>query len=398
MPDLETRFGGLHRVRGPDLWPDIETRQPRPTLEGGPTRRVAAAAVALALAAGGAVLVTRAFLGGDRPVERPVHPAETPPAPVDPVVDVTLPIKFPVSIAYGEGNIWVAGSANDGTGAGTVHRIDPETAEIIAEIPVPTVPGWETGGGAMEVAGGDVWVAGGGADARLVRIDPMTNTVDLDIHVQGRFLGDVAVDEHGVWVSVFVGGGGGESIDLVRLDPVTGSEEARIRMKSSYAREVLAVDGTIWLHERRTHGSVVGGSVLTRVDPDTGEVVASVRLPGQAWMVTEGDGFIWAPNYDVEEKNVLARLDPHSNELTTLQAGNLEFQIAVGEGGIWGVARRGPDLFGERSGIVRYEPVAGRVDASVPIEGSPIALTVAPGSIWVIHYTEGVTRIELRPA
>src|ERR671918_1790094 len=190
MADLETKFRRLESVRGPDLWPDIESRDPRPLPEGGAGRRLPAGAVALVLAAAGAVLVARAFLGDDRSVERRVRPAESTPAPVDPVVDVTLPIKFPVSIVYGEGSIWVAASANDGTGAGTVYRIDPDTAEIIAEIPVPTVPGWETGGGAIEVAGGDVWVAGGGADARLVRIDPMTNTVDLDIHVQGRFLGD----------------------------------------------------------------------------------------------------------------------------------------------------------------------------------------------------------------
>ena len=397
MTDLDTKFRGLDRVRGPDLWPDIEVREPRPMPEGG--RRVAAAAVALALAAGGAVLAARTFLGGDRPVERPARPAATPPAPVDPVVDVTLPIEWPSSIVYGEGSIWVAASANDGTGAGTVYRIDPGTAEILAEISSPVVPGWETGGGAMEVSGGDLWVAGGvGTGGRLVRIDAETHTLVDDIRVPGRFLGDVAVDEHGVWVSVFLRDGDDEAIDLVRLDPVTGSEEARIRMESSYAREVLAVDGTIWIHERRTHGSIVGGSVLTRVDPETEQIVTSVRLPVQTWMVTEGSGFIWAPIYDAEENNVLARLDPHTNELTTLLAENLEFQIAVGEGGVWGVARGGPDLFGERSGIVRYEPVAGRVDALVPVDGSPIALAVAPGSVWVIHYREGVTRVELRPA
>jgi hypothetical protein len=398
MADLETRFRGLDRVWGPDLWPDIETREPRPMPEGGTTRRVAAGVVALMLAAGGAVLVARAFLGGDRPVERAVRPAESPPAPVDPVVDVTLPIEWPSSIVYGEGSVWVAASANDGTAAGTVYRIDPDTAEILAEIPSPVVPGWETGGGAMEVAGGDVWVAGGGTGGILVRIDAATNQVVQEIDVSGRFLGDVAVDEHGVWISVFGRDGDDETIDLVRLDPVTGAEEARIPMESSYAREVLAVDGTIWLHERRPRGSPVGGSVLTRVDPDSGQIVTSVRLPVQAWMVTEGDGFIWAPVYDAEENNVLARLDPRTNELTQLPSENLEFQIAIGEGGIWGVARRGADLFGERSGIVRYEPVAGRVDASVPIDGSPVALAVAPGSVWVIHYREGVTRIELQPA
>jgi len=394
MPELETRFRGLDRVRGPDLWPDIETREPRPMPEGGTARRVAAAAVALALAAGGAVLVARAFLGGDRTVERPVRPAQTPAAPVDPVVDMTLPIEWPSSIVYGEGSIWAAASANDGTAAGTIYRIDPDTAEILAEIPSAVVPGWETGGGAMEVADGDLWVAGGGSSRRLVRIDGATNHVVQEIAVRGRFLGDVAVDERGVWVSVFADDG----IDLVRFDPVTGSEEARIRMESSYAREVLAVLGTIWLHERRTRGSDVLGSVLTRIDPETGQAVATVPLHGGAAMVTAADGFIWVPTWTSEDGNLLLRVDPQTGEMVTFPSETLEFVIDVGEGGVWGVARRGQDLFEGRGGIVRFDPVVGRIDAGVGIDAGTIAVAVAPGSVWVVHYEEGVTRIELRPA
>lgn len=391
MPDLETRFRGLDRVRGPDLWGDIETREPSPTPDGGRGRRVVVGVVALALAASGAVLVARAFLGQEPP---PVQPAQTPPAPVDPEVDVTLPIEWPSSIVYGEGSIWVAASANDGTGAGTVYRIDPESAEILAEIPTPVVPGWETGGGAMEVADGDLWVAGGGSSRRLVRIDGAENRVVQEIAVEGRMLGDVAVDEHGVWVSVFAG----EGIDLVRLDPATGSEESRFRMESSYAREVLSVEGAVWLHERRTRGSDVLDSVLTRVDPATGEVVATVALHGGAAMVTAAEGLIWVPTWTSEDGNLLLEVDPLTGEVLTYPSENLEFVIDVGEGGVWGVARRGQDLFKGPGGIVRFDPVAGRVDAGVGVEGGTIALAVAPGSVWAIHYGEGVTRVELRAA
>jgi streptogramin lyase len=246
----------------------------------------------------------------------------------------------------------------------------------------------------MEVADGDLWVAGGGSSRTLVRIDGATNRVAQEIAVEGRTLGDVAVDAHGLWVSVFAGDG----IDVVRLDPVSGEVEARISMESSYAREVLAVDGTIWLHERRTRGSDVLGSVLTRLDPETGRVLATVPLHGGAAMVTGGDGSIWVPTWSSEGGSQLLRVDPHRNEVVRYPSENLEFVIDVGEGGIWGVARRGPDLFGERSGIVRFDPVTGRVDAGVGVPGGTIALAVAPGSVWVVHYEEGVTRIELRPA
>jgi DNA-binding beta-propeller fold protein YncE len=395
MPDLETRFRGLHRVRGPDLWPDIETRQPRPMPETAPTRRVAAAAVALALAAGGAVLVARAFLGSDRPDERPARPAATPPAPIDPVVDVTLPIKWPSSIVYGEGSIWVAALENDGTGAGTVYRIDPDTADILAEIHVATVPTWVTGGGTMETADGDLWVGG---LRRLVRIDGATNRVIDEIATGGVSVGDVAIDEHGVWASVFVRDGARERMELVRLDPSTGTEEARIQLESEYAREVIATAGTIWVHEHETNNSVVGDSWLTRVDPETEQVLTSVPVGSPATVVTEGAGSIWASTWRAGEGHLLIRLDPRTNELSTIPSDDLEGFIAVGEGGIWGVTRRGQDLFGERVGIVRFDPVSGEVDSGVGIEGGPIATAVAPGSVWVVNYEGGVTRIELRPA
>jgi streptogramin lyase len=398
MTDLNERFQTLSRMTGPDLWPEIEAREPRVPADHGIGRRIAVAASALALAAGGATLAARAFLGEERADRPPVRPAASPAAPVEPVVDVTLPIRWPSSVVYGEGSVWIAASANDGTGAGTVYRIDPDTAEILAEIPVAAVPGWETGGGAMEVTGGAVWVAGGGSSRNLVRIDVATNRVDLEIAVEGASLGDVAVDDLGVWVSVFVRDGDHESIDLVRLDPVTGAEEARIPLEREYGREVIAIDGTIWVHEHETHGSVVGTSVLTRVDPHTGRVVASVPLGSSATSVTEGNGFIWAPTWTSEEGNRLLRLDPRTNELTRIPSDDLEFVIAVGEGGIWGVVRRGRDLSGERGGIVRFDPITNRVDAGVDLQGGAIAMAVAPGSIWVVHYGEGVTRVELRPA
>jgi hypothetical protein len=314
------------------------------------------------------------------------------------VVDVTLPIEWPASIVYGEGSIWVAASANDGTGAGTVYRIDPDSAEILAEIPSPVVPGWVTGGGSMEVADGDLWVGGGGASRRVVRIDGDTNAVIQEIPVEGGFLGDLALDEHGLWVSVFGRGEEGQRIHMVRLDPATGEEEIRVPMESEYAREVLTVVGTVWLHERETRGSVVGGSILTRVDPATGQVLESVPLGTSATVVVEGDGYIWAPGWTRADGNLLLRLNPRTGDVVTYPSDSLEYWIGVGEGGVWGVARRGQDLFNGRGGVVRFDPVTGRVDAGVGIEAGTIALTVAPGSVWVVHYEEGVTRVELRPA
>ena len=68
MPDLDEHFRALTRLHPPDRWPDLGEREPGPLPP--PTglgRRVAVAAVALSLAAGGLVLAVRAFSTDRRP-------------------------------------------------------------------------------------------------------------------------------------------------------------------------------------------------------------------------------------------------------------------------------------------------------------------------------------------
>jgi DNA-binding beta-propeller fold protein YncE len=387
MTDLDDRFRRLERMTGPDLWPDIEGRVPRSMPDPGPGRKIVVAAVAMLLAAGGAAVAIRAFVGWE--AAPPARPAATPAPPVDPVVDVTLPIKWPVSLVYGEGSIWVAESANDGTGTGTVYRIDPDTAEILAEIQVPSVPGWEFGGGGMEAAGGSLWIAGyydKGSQGAIVRIDTTTNEVAHVLPLGGEFAGDVGVDERGIWVTLF----SESSVELARLDPQTLTLDLRTSLGVDWAREVVSVDGHIWIEAMRSR--------LLRIDPETAAVVQEVRVPG-AWSLTTADGVIWATSWTEGEGNSLARIDPATGAIQVFPSGPLDGLVEAGPSGVWG---RGRGLAeGSRGvGIVRFDPTRGMIDASLELteRKNPIDLAVAAGSVWVAYYEEGVTRVELRPA
>jgi streptogramin lyase len=303
------------------------------------------------------------------------------------VVDVTLPIKWPSSIVYGEGSIWVAASANDGTGAGTVYRIDPDTAEILAEIEVPSVPGWEVGGGGMEVADGSVWVAGyldDGDQGALLRVDVATNSLADVIPLGGQFAGDVAIDQHGVWVTVFAE----PSVELVRLDRATLTIDTRASLDVDWAREILAVEGQLWV--RTTQGAI------SKIDPLSGDVVQRVDVPGGLTSLTTFEGAIWGATWKASEGNLLARIDAATGEVVLLPAETLGFLVESGPSGLWG--RWDPGIRGTL-GVARFDPASGRVDASVALEGGnqPVAMAVASGSLWVTGYEEGVTRIELRP-
>lgn len=388
MPDLGAKFRGLDRVRGPDLWGDIQAREPRPMADGGTGRRVAVAAVALVLAAGGAVLVARAFLGGDRAAERPVRPAESPAAPVDPVVDKTLPIRWPSSIVYGENSIWVAASANDGTGAGTVYRIDPDTAEILAETPSPVIPGWDWGGAGMEVADDSLWIAGyleDGSQGGLVRIDTDTNELVEVLPLGGQSAGDVAVDEHGIWVTLFTE----PSMELIRLHPESLAENLRTNLGVDWAQDLLSVQGHVWIVRSKNR--------IIEVDTLTGQTVQEVHIP-YGLSTTGTSDAIWTTSWRASEGNLLIRIDPVTGTLDEFPSGHLDAFAEAGAGGLWGRGR-GLSQGSRGVGIVRFNLDTLRIDASVELGGrDPIDLAVAPGSVWVIHYQEGVTRIELRPA
>jgi Tol biopolymer transport system component len=114
------------------------------------------------------------------------------------------------SVVYGEGSVWVAASNSDGTPSGRIIRIDPETHEVQAEIPVEVIPTWEVGGGAMVVSEGSLWVTGaiegagvdGISDAAVIRIDASTNGVAQTFTLGGEVGADL--DVHG-WPPVGAG-------------------------------------------------------------------------------------------------------------------------------------------------------------------------------------------------
>jgi hypothetical protein len=168
-------------------------------------------------------------------------------------------------------------------------------------------------------------------------------------------------------------------------------------MESSYARDLFVVDGTVWLRERKTHDSVVGGTVLTQIDPATNSIARSVDLGGRVGSMTVFDGAIWAQRYGYEEGDALLQIDPHTGTQVGEPVhydGELNY-IAGGEGGIWGVTALDPP-----ASLVRIEVSSGTADAEVELdrEEEPIDVVVGPASVWVLDYVDSVIWVELQPA
>jgi TolB protein len=307
------------------------------------------------------------------------------------------------SVAFGDGSVWVAASNNDGTFGGRIIRIDPETHDVQAEIPVDAIPTWEVGGGAMVVEDGSLWVTGGieasgsagAADAAVVRIDTSTNEFAETFELGGEMGADLTFLDGDLWVLVF----GDETVDhrmeVVRVDPETGDVTTRIPLETRWAHTIAAVDGRLVVLEAGKGGTNVDGSALA-IDPATGSIEGAtipsetfVPMPvlwrGQVWIGLD-PGFVRFDPLDAGFPDPLVTLDP-------ADAGCCGF-LEADDRGIWFLSPDPSGGSGRR--LLVFDPSTGEVHDLVTLdEGDPVAMALAPNAVWILNYEGTLTHIEL---
>ena len=390
MPDLRTRFRGAEGIPTPDLWNEINSREPRRHLEPSPTRKLLIVAFALLISLGAIFFVVQSFAG--RQSEPASEPSSTPSrATSSPTAVVTDRIDLgerATSVAYGEGSMWVSIAPVNG-GNRAVVRIDPQTGEVLATIPTPVVPTWTVGGGGLTVAEGSVWVAGvevSGNDLRgeLVRIDPATNRAADAITLSEGPVADVAVNADGIWV--LISGNPGRP-KVVRLDPASQQVVATIPLDGGYGRSIFAVGGSVFAALAQPPGGDFDGGTLVRIDPSSNQVASTFDL-GTYPSVASGDGSLWA----ITDRG-LAQIDVATGEPTGVPASVpcTGDALAVGAGGVW--------CFGADRGraLGRLNPQTAQLDIALkPDEHTGgIALGTSPESVWVVDGSR-VTRVDVR--
>jgi hypothetical protein len=396
-------FRDADRVPAPDLWPDIEGREPdaSPQPQPGVTRRIAVAMLALLIGAGGFAFAVRAFTGPSFPAAEPPSPAISYSPTEVATIDVG-PKAQTNAILSAAGSVWVTAYGVKGGGGvdrDMLFRIDPVTQEITARIPLDTAPTSEFGDTGVTYADGSIWVTGGGqlqdghTQAVLDRIDPSTNRVTAAIGLGGRFGSDVAVNDAGVWVGIFTQDNG--NVQVVRVDPATNEVTDRIDLQSSYLRRLVAVSGYVMVEELEwSHGSGPCG-LLTTIDAATDEVVAHdpVASCGMAGLDVWG-GRIWA---DLNGRFV--QLDP----LTTKPVGEgLAFGtnhsprgfLVQDDSGIWYAAYPGSNG-NEADVLSRMDPVSGQIDSYIDLKHGPVSATLLDESLWTVNYDGTVTAFDL---
>ncbi|MGH2579564.1 MAG: hypothetical protein ACRDGP_01790 [Actinomycetota bacterium] len=330
----------------------------------------------------------------------PATASSPPPAPnSSSVSDVALPGGLVASrIAVGEGAVWALASTGK-TGSEVLVKLEPESGRVLATTPLEPDP-WYVAAGA-----GAVWV-GFPQTSLIERVDAATSVVTARIRVPGDGITSVAADERAAWVEVIEDRsdlGQQNLASLVRIEPETGEVVATIPLHglSGYDDEIAVGAEAVWVAGVNLTGpSEERGTDLVRVDPVANSVSATIPVP--AFSVQAGASAVWvtAPADGVNdslhnpEAWVAHTIDPGSNGLSEPieLPGNVSAVLAVTTEEVW---FSGYDVDGLIHPISLRD---GAFDLSVPPINSiytDFAYDRGSGAIWVAA-VDGLKRIDTR--
>jgi serine/threonine protein kinase len=293
----------------------------------------------------------------------------------------------------------------------SIQRIDPETNELVATIPIGTAIGTQAGF-QLALGAGSLWVAnkdenriyrvdldenswteipGTGApyslafgagslwvtsrsDTTLSQIDPDTNAIVRTIPLPPGFVvGPIVADETAVWVAEATDAG-----TLVRIDALSLAPKPLADVGGWLGLgfgSVWSSTGTFGLA-----GNPATSFIARRLDPTTGSVVATVGGdPVGLLPLAVGEGGVWVTN---PEEPRLLRIDPETNRISsTVTLDGQPVFVAAGEGAVWVV----DDLAGT---VSRIEPGSGKVVAALEVGPHPADIVAGEGAVWVAVHPE----------
>jgi DNA-binding SARP family transcriptional activator/ABC-type transport system substrate-binding protein len=170
------------------------------------------------------------------------------------------------------------------------------------------------------------------------------------------------------------------------LHPPRAAVETRRRRALVGAAALLLAGGAVAAIVRLTHGATESAHALAEADSNvvlsskTGEVVSEASVRETLWVRFDGDS-LWS----VSANGELTRLDPATGEtIATIGLGVEPAGLAVGEGSVWVTGRHSPTLF-------RIDPSVNEIVDRflLPMDGVVTDLTgevvVGAGSVWVGH-------------
>jgi streptogramin lyase len=266
-------------------------------------------------------------------------------------------------VAIAPGAVWVGS-----TGPFAVHRIDPKTNQRVASVKLPGEPC-----AGLAIGFGSLWVPLCGRAPMLAKVDLESNKL-LEILKIGPAAaeGGVTVSPDSVWLVVDKNG------SLARIDPATGAVRQTIRIPAGSYNPFYS-DGQVWVTR-------ADGSEITAVDAVTGTVSATARTGPGPRFLTAGAGAVWTLD---QGDGTLTRVDMRTKVTTTIELGTPGHggDISFGGGMIWTTVWKTP--------LSVVDGAAATLLCQWKGPGGD-SLGIGDGAIWLTDYRAGtVSRFEL---
>jgi YVTN family beta-propeller protein len=290
----------------------------------------------------------------------------------------------PGHLAFAEGRLWA--TAHDGKWP-MVLTLDPATGRILTG-PVRAMVPKDCGAGELAAGAGAAWMVAhpledGSApipNGFLLRVDPGTGTTKRI--VVGHRPSGIAFGYGSVWVA----NDGDDTVS--RVDPSTDRVVATIAVGHGPGA-VTTGSGRVWVTNSLGVGAVSG------IDPATDEVAVTIRgIDGPS----AADGWLWAVGSG-RPNGAVVRIDPVSGSVSGPSFG-LDIQpadLAAGDDTVWFTKwfenpseQGGPNVAGPVGWprvvvrLVRIDPRTGHeLGQPITVASLPTHPLVAAGAVWV---------------
>jgi len=210
--------------------------------------------------------------------------------------------------------------------------------------------------------GDDVWVVN---IDRVEKLSVNSNTPLLTVHVPDA-CGALVSGFQSVWVASC------RERSVYRIDHISGKVLAVIPCGVSDASgemSLAAGDSSIWILSD-------SAGILTRIDPGTNRVQATIQVMPGSYCAAYGYHAIWITN---TLAGSVQRIDPKTNSVVaTIKAGGTPRFLAAGEKGVW--------VLNQQDGTVsRIDPASNKKIAVIntQVKGTGGDIAAGNGYVWV---------------
>jgi len=258
---------------------------------------------------------------------------------IDPGTHETL-ATFPICgrLAVGEGAIWLTEFPR----FRKLYKIDPRTNQIVASLPLNLGEA-----GRIVVGEGGVWlsrqdlasiISGHGGGNHIVRVDPQTAQVTATLPVDHLVL-DLAVGEGAVWILCGLNSLTTTQQEVWCLDPHTNQVVAKVPV-SRWTRHLWAGEGWVWTLEYSTEFTGPPAVTVRRINPSTRRLEGGpIAMPRHGyWAAAVGLGSLWVSQYEERLPAALSRVNAQTGQVTVLPGGTtnqLPQAVVIGDQAVW---------------------------------------------------------------